>query len=166
MFRHASAIAAVILSVPCALAQPASGSSLARIDRKDLCVTNGTVSQLPDGQLAVATPSSRAVVGASTEKASDQAAEIRFRYLGPSQSTKPLASGELRRQIGLKLRAQDTCNLVYAIAVSLNLALHDWHGLLDLCLLEQDVRFCTKNRRVDLVPLACRCCSLLGRTQQ
>jgi hypothetical protein len=46
---------------------------------------------------------------------SAQIAEIRFRYLGPSVESKPLASGELRRQIGIKLRAQDSCNLVYAM---------------------------------------------------
>ena len=27
----------------------------------------------------------------------------------------PLASGEMRRQFGLKLRAEDACNLVYAM---------------------------------------------------
>jgi hypothetical protein len=82
-----------------------------RIDREKLCVTNGVVSALPGGRLAIETPSSRAVVRAGTV----QSAEIRFRYLGPSAGSKPLASGELRRQIGLKLRAQDTCNLVYAM---------------------------------------------------
>jgi hypothetical protein len=45
----------------------------------------------------------------------DEVAEIDFRYLGPSAESKPLESGELRRQIGLKLRAQDNCNLVYAM---------------------------------------------------
>lgn len=40
---------------------------------------------------------------------------IAFRYLGPSPDTAPLASGELRRQIGLKLRAKDTCNVVYVM---------------------------------------------------
>ena len=29
-----------------------------------------------------------------------------------ASDSEPLASGEFRRQIGLKLRAQDTCNLV------------------------------------------------------
>jgi hypothetical protein len=67
--------------------------------------------RLPDGWLEIDTPSSRAVVRAATE----QSAEIRFRYLGPSEGSKPLASGEMRRQIGLKLRAQDSCNLVYAM---------------------------------------------------
>ncbi len=42
-------------------------------------------------------------------------AEIDFRYLGPSADEKALSSGEMRRQIGLKLRAADTCNLVYVM---------------------------------------------------
>lgn len=40
---------------------------------------------------------------------------VRFTYLGPSASTSRLASGELRRQIGLKLRAADTCNVIYVM---------------------------------------------------
>jgi hypothetical protein len=74
-------------------------------------VTNGTVTDAPGGKLMVETPSSRAIVPGSAPGV----AEIRFRYLGPSVGSKPLASGEMRRQIGLKLRAQDTCNLVYAM---------------------------------------------------
>ncbi len=42
-------------------------------------------------------------------------AEVDFVYGGPSRETTPLASGELRRQIGLKLRAKDTCNVVYVM---------------------------------------------------
>ena len=84
---------------------------LQRVGRDKVCVTNGAVTELPDGRMEIDTPSSRGVVRIATA----QTAEIRFRYLGPSQGSKPLASGELRRQIGLKLRAQDTCNLVYAM---------------------------------------------------
>ncbi len=78
-------------------------------------MTNGAVIALRDGALAIDTPSSRAVVRNAAVNAADQAAEIRFRYLGPSQTDKPLASGELRRQIGLKLRAADSCNVVYVM---------------------------------------------------
>jgi len=84
---------------------------LHRIGLSSLCVTNGEVTETPGGRLLIDTPSSRAVVPGS----SSAAAEIRFRYLGPSQGSKPLASGEMRRQIGLKLRAQDSCNLLYAM---------------------------------------------------
>jgi hypothetical protein len=93
------------------MAGATDGTPLQQISRKELCVTNGVVSSLPDGRLTVATPSSRAVVRVVT----DQAAELRFRYLGPTEASKPLASGELRRQIGLKLKTQDSCNLVYAM---------------------------------------------------
>ncbi|HYM02489.1 MAG TPA: hypothetical protein VET85_06045 [Stellaceae bacterium] len=82
-----------------------------RVGAEALCVTNGAVSARPDGKLAIETPSSRGWVRGSD----GQSAEIRFRYLGPSSGTKPLASGELRRQIGIKLHAQDTCNLLYVM---------------------------------------------------
>lgn len=42
-------------------------------------------------------------------------AELEFSYLGPSEEVAPLASGELRRQIGLKLRARDSCNVLYVM---------------------------------------------------
>ncbi len=108
-------IMAVFGVVSSAVAQQGSLPALERIDRDRLCVTNGVVSALPGGRLAIETPSSRAIVQAGTGKAADQIAEIQFQYLGPSQSSKPLASGELRRQIGLKLQAEDSCNLIYAM---------------------------------------------------
>ncbi len=42
-------------------------------------------------------------------------AELAFDYPGPSHVEVPLADGELRRQIGIKLRAQDTCNVIYVM---------------------------------------------------
>jgi hypothetical protein len=42
-------------------------------------------------------------------------AELAFTYRGPSAVTAKLADGTLRRQIGLKLRALDTCNVVYVM---------------------------------------------------
>ncbi len=84
---------------------------LERIDRSHLCVTNGIITTQSGGLLSIETPSSRAVVPDTVV----QTAEIRFQYRGPTASAKPLASGEMRRQIGLKLRAQDNCNLLYAM---------------------------------------------------
>jgi hypothetical protein len=109
VIARALACAALVFCIPCAF------GALLRISRNDLCVTNGTVSTLPNGLLAIDTPSSRAVMDATMLKTAEQVAEIRFRYIGPTPTGKPLASGELRRQIGLKLRAQDTCNLIYAM---------------------------------------------------
>jgi hypothetical protein len=98
-----------------AVAQNASLPELQRIDHGRLCVTNGVVSALAGDRLTIDTASSRAIAQVGGESASDQIAEIHFKYLGPSQDSRPLASGVLRRQIGLKLRAQDSCNLIYAM---------------------------------------------------
>jgi hypothetical protein len=107
-------IVALLVGVPAALSHAGAGPALKRISLDDLRVTNGAVTALRDGVLVIETPSSRAVVRSMAD-AADQAAEIRFRYLGASQTDKPLASGELRRQIGLKLRAADSCNVVYVM---------------------------------------------------
>jgi hypothetical protein len=53
----------------------------------------------------------RAYVDAYTQPS----AEVQFTYLGSTGNEAPLASGEMRRQFGLKLRAQDACNLVYVM---------------------------------------------------
>jgi len=93
-------------------AWPASTQKeLERVPRDALCVTNGEIGVLANDRLTVESPSSRAVL----RNMGGNAAEIRFRYLGPTQSSKPLASGEMRRQIGIKLNAQDTCNLLYVM---------------------------------------------------
>ncbi len=111
-----AAVAAMIMAPACcvfAQATPSAPASLPlqKVSQRELCITNGAVSTQAGGRLAIDTPSSRAVLRTVTA----QTAEIRFRYVGPSAEVKPLASGELRRQIGLKLRAQDTCNLLYAM---------------------------------------------------
>jgi hypothetical protein len=112
----AACLAAAIMvgSVSGAAAAQGDAHPLRSIDRAGLCVTNGVVSASPGGKLAVETPSARATVR-DTDGATDQIAEIRFRYLGPSRESRRLASGQLRRQIGLKLRAEDGCNLIYAM---------------------------------------------------
>jgi hypothetical protein len=109
------AVLAVLGFASSAVAQKGSLPALQQIDRDRLCVTNGAVTAAPGGALAIVTPSSRAIVQAGSANAADQAAEVHFQYLGPSQDSRPLASGELRRQIGLKLQAEDSCNLIYAM---------------------------------------------------
>src|SRR5271165_1012028 len=76
----------------------------------DLCVTEGAVTQFPHNLLSVATPRMRAYFNRPTSRQ----AEAQFAYLGPTASQIPLGSDQLRRQFGLKLRAQDACNAVYA----------------------------------------------------
>jgi hypothetical protein len=81
------------------------------VSRANLCVTEGTIEELPGRRLSVSVPKMRAYVNAYTQPV----AEVRFTYLGSTGNEAPLASGEMRRQFGLKLRAQDACNLVYAM---------------------------------------------------
>ena len=81
------------------------------VSRANLCVTEGAIEELPGGRLAVKAPKMRAYVNAATT----QVVEANFVYLGSTGNETRLGSGELRRQFGLKLRAADACNLVYAM---------------------------------------------------
>jgi hypothetical protein len=76
-----------------------------------LCVTSGQVTPGERNCFVTRSPVVRAVVPGTL----GSAVELGFTYRGPSEKDVPLASGELRRQIGLKLRAQDTCNVVYVM---------------------------------------------------
>jgi hypothetical protein len=76
-----------------------------------LCVTEGALEQSSGYRMSVNVPKMRAFVTVATT----QDVEARFTYLGLVLGEKPLGSGEMRRQFGLKLRAQDPCNLVYAM---------------------------------------------------
>jgi hypothetical protein len=64
-----------------------------------------------DGKASVSDAKFRAVVPASD----GNVAELRFVDRGRSPKLARLASGAMRRQIGLKLRAEDGCNLVYVM---------------------------------------------------
>jgi len=88
-----------------------SADELEAIPASRLCVTAGTVSALDARTLKVDVGTMRGVVADDRSRS----AELAFRYPGPSSVDAPLASGELRRQIGLKLRAQDSCNVVYVM---------------------------------------------------
>ena len=90
---------------------PSSGVKLAPVARANLCVTEGAIEELPGQRLSVGVPKMRAYLNALTP----QSVEADFTYLGSTGSEARLGSGELRRQFGLKLPAQDACNLVYAM---------------------------------------------------
>jgi hypothetical protein len=76
-----------------------------------LCVTEGAIEQASGNRISVNVPKMRAFVTMATT----QDVEAHFTHLGKTAGEKPLGSGEMRRQFGLKLRAQDACNLVYAM---------------------------------------------------
>ena len=77
--------------------------------RSDLRVSLGTIAQTKSGYLTVVGPKERAV----RISGKHSQALLRFRYRGPSKKTAPLDSGAVIQQIGLKMRAMNTCNLLY-----------------------------------------------------
>jgi hypothetical protein len=81
------------------------------IHRDRLCVTEGAIENTAGDRLSVNVPKMRAHVAEWTIPS----AELRFTYLGGAQKESALGSGTIRLQFGLKLLAQDPCNLVYAI---------------------------------------------------
>lgn len=88
-----------------------SGSSLQPVPRAQMCVTKGAIEGASGLKMKVTVPEMRAVAAYPTRFV----AEARFTYLGHTKKDKPLGSGEIRRQFGLKLRAANGCNLVYAM---------------------------------------------------
>ncbi|HYV66358.1 MAG TPA: hypothetical protein VE964_08945 [Myxococcales bacterium] len=87
------------------------GAAPSRLGLEDLRVTEGKLLPGMGGVLRIEEPKVRAVARGPT----GPVAELRFTYLGPTSREEPLSSGEMRRQIGLKLRAEDGCNLLYAM---------------------------------------------------
>jgi len=59
--------------------------------------------------------SGSAVLRATWEGSDGNSSGLRFTYLGQSDEAVPLSDGEMRTQIGLKLRSEDDCNVVYVM---------------------------------------------------
>lgn len=97
---------AIVLLAGCANVDAARGAAPYAAWR----ITAGALEPGPSGTLLIRDGSVRAEL---REHAA--AATLEFAYLGPATHVDRLASGELRRQIGLKLRAQDTCNVIYVM---------------------------------------------------
>ncbi len=87
----------------------AAADRLAMAPRASLQVTEGRLE--PGERLRVEAAKFRAVVPG----AEGSAAELRFTYLGRTREAAALRSGEMREQLGLKLRAADGCNVLYAM---------------------------------------------------
>ena len=111
VWRLASRIAPLFFAMASVVGASPSGTDLQPVSRHQLCITNGIISTTDRGSLLIDGPGMRAVVASGPART----VEARLRYLGPTEETKPLASGELRRQFGLKLRAANTCNVVYVM---------------------------------------------------
>jgi len=77
---------------------------------RDFDVPDGKLEKAGD-RLIVSTKEMRATLKARTQ----QNVTLNFTYLGPTREVAHLGSGEVRSQLGIKLRAQDTCNIVYVM---------------------------------------------------
>ena len=99
----------IALLVPLAFAGVLRAEQPIDTPRSQLRVSLGQISQTKSGYLTVVGPKERAV-RTSGEHSN---AVLQFRYRGPSEKTALLDSGSLVRQIGLKMRAMNTCNLLY-----------------------------------------------------
>ena len=112
MKRPVAISVALFLSLVCATGSAkAPAGAWFSVDRSSFCVTEGDIKDGAGHRLSVDAPKMRAYVSRWTA----QAIEARFTYVGPTAVVKPLGSGSVRQQFGLKLRAQDPCNLVYAM---------------------------------------------------
>jgi hypothetical protein len=93
---------------------PASAGTLAHAQARlvapsEMCVTEGHLGAAPDHQMRVDDAKMRAYVNGPAA----DAVELRFVYQGGTAAQSALGSGAVRRQLGLKLRAGDGCNLIY-----------------------------------------------------
>jgi hypothetical protein len=87
-------------------ADHAPSIDLAPVAAANLCVTKGELAAN-----GVAVPTMRGyAIGAGGD-----AAQLTFTYRGEPQDAAALASGAIRRQIGLKLRAANSCNVIYVM---------------------------------------------------
>jgi hypothetical protein len=105
----ASTLSLMILAAAAVPAQTAARTFA--ISHSSLCVTEGEIGNGPNDSLIVDAEKMRAYVNTWTA----QSIEAEFTFVGPTAKESALGSGEIRRQFGLKLRAQDACNLVYAM---------------------------------------------------
>lgn len=97
-------------TAPAAAPPLAPPGELSPVAPAGLCLTRGARSFDGDA-LAIDEPTVRAVAPASH----GDAAALHFTYGGDTAEQTALASGQVRRQLGLKLRAADGCNLIYVM---------------------------------------------------
>jgi hypothetical protein len=86
-------------------------TATAQLQPDDFDVPDGRIENAAGNRLMVSTKEMRATVKFRTR----QTATAKFTYLGPTSDVSRLGNGEVRSQFGIKLRAQDTCNMVYVM---------------------------------------------------
>ena len=100
-----------LLSALCLASFALSTPAGAQVRPGDFDVTDGKIQSAKGHRLSVTTKEMRATLKFTTE----QTATLKFTYLGPTKEVARLGSGEVRSQFGIKLRAQNDCNVIYVM---------------------------------------------------
>lgn len=95
-----------------ALATPSIAEAQTKARHRDFKVSDGKIDKAPGDRLIVDSKEMRATL---KRTGPSQKATVNFTYLGPTSEVSHLGSGEVRHQFGIKLKAQNTCNLVYVM---------------------------------------------------
>jgi hypothetical protein len=111
--RRRIALLALTAALGATPAMAASAPAWKAVKQANLEVTEGTITSAGRVTLRTRSAAMRAVARDGGRHAAR--ARLRFKLLGDSETVKPLGSGQIRRQIGLKLRASDPCNLLYVM---------------------------------------------------
>lgn len=90
-------------------APPVADRPATPIAHDTICVTKGLIDR--GSVIGVREPTVRAISRGS----SGDGIAMTFTYRGDSDKARRLSSGQMRRQLGLKLRAQNSCNVVYVM---------------------------------------------------
>ena len=104
-------VAAAMMPACAVQSEPPPAIEGAPLTLSQLDITEGSLQKGVGGALHIGAPKVRAVAAVDA----GDAVELRFTYRGPSAVQIPLDDGEDRHQVGIKLRAQDGCNVVYVM---------------------------------------------------
>jgi hypothetical protein len=110
-----AAIPSAPVSVPTVSAtappvMPSGSSTLVSVEPNNLLVPMGHIARLSPTQFSI-----RETIRAELPGNRSNEAEMIFLYRGATSKDVLLSSGEMRRQIGFKLRARNACNVVYVM---------------------------------------------------
>src|SRR5580700_10547263 len=95
-----------------ALVAYSTAKARTRMPLSDFDVSDGKIDKAAGDRLMVGSKEMRATL---KKIGPSQRVTIKFTYLGPSSEVSHFGNGEVRHQFGIKLKAQDICNLVYVM---------------------------------------------------
>jgi hypothetical protein len=95
----------------CLVSLALSTATKAQVRPGDFDVTDGKIQPAKGHHLSVSTKEMRATLKFTTE----QTATVKFTYLGPTKDAARQGSNKVLSQFGIKLRAQNDCNVIYVM---------------------------------------------------